>query len=146
MLLQSMSQSSMQSYTVFRRSVASLDRISPISLLDNIFMELNQSKEAMPPIVLPPEILNPSRANGVRTAAASGSRSRGKCSENRALASAVPAAPVVVYAAQVASERQRRVLPKPAMTGKGKASFLAKPRSDATPGVDALRKRWLVQS
>ena len=123
-----------------------VDGISSISPLDSLIMELNQLKQGMAPIVLQPEsVSQPGDSNGLRTAAAPRGRQRTKGSENRALTSTIPATPVVVYAAQVASERQRRIPTRPVMTGKGRASFLAKPRAEALPGVEALRNRWLAQ-
>lgn len=123
-----------------------LDRISSISPLDSLLMELNQLKQGMVPIVLPPEsISQPGGSTGLRTVAASKSRQRTKSSENRALTCTIPATPVVVYAAQVASERQRRAPARSAMTDKGREFFLAKPRAEAVPGVEALRNRWLAQ-
>ena len=58
----------------------------------------------------------------------------------------IPAAPVMVHAAQVASERQRRVPARTASTGKNKAqAFLTKSRVESTPSVEALRNRWLAE-
>lgn len=123
-----------------------VDGISSISPLDSLPMELNQLKQGMVPIVLPPESSSqPGGPTGLRTAAAPRGRQRTKGLENRALTCTIPATPVVVYAAQVASERQRRVPSRSAMTNKGRASFLAEPRAEAVPGVEALRNRWLAR-
>lgn len=123
-----------------------VNEISSISPLDGLLMELNQLKQTTPVLVLSPETVNHANATGARTAVAPKSRFRSKHPENRALASTIPATPVVVYAAQVASERQRRVPARSAVAGKGKmADFLSKPRPEVSPSVEALRNRWLAQ-
>ena len=124
--------------------------ISSASPLDGLFMELNQLQRTASAALLAPQTMARATSQPQALTPHAGttgkSRSRGKDSESRALTSTIPAAPVVVYAAQVASERQRRVPPRAVATGKNKAAaFMAKSRSEGTPSVEALRNRWLTQ-
>lgn len=111
-------------------------------------MELNQLQRGTPAVLPAAQTqvqLAPQPEPTGRLSGMARGRTRNKHPESRALTSTIPAAPVVVYAAQVASERQRRV-PARAANGKNKtAAILAKPRMDAIPSVEALRNRWLAE-
>ncbi len=120
--------------------------ISSTSPLDGLPMKLDQLQEMTPMLLLAHETVSQGGPAGLRPVTAPKSRTRSKHPESRALASTIPATPVVVYAAQVASERQRRTPARPTAAGKNKAmAFMAKPRPEMMPSVEALRNRWLAE-
>ena len=120
--------------------------ISSASPLDGLHMKLDQLQEMPPVLLFAPKTAALAESNSLRHVTAPKSRTRSKHPENRALASTIPATPVVVLAAQVASERQRRVPARAAATGRNKTvAFMATSRPEVTPSVEALRNRWLAE-
>ena len=120
--------------------------ISSASPLDGLPMKLDQLQEMPPMLLFAPETAAQANLSSLRHLTAPKSRTRSKHPENRALTSTIPATPVVVLAAQVASERQRRTPARAAATGRNKAvAFMAKSRPEVTPSVEALRSRWLAE-
>lgn len=120
--------------------------ISSTSPLDGLPMKLDQLQGATPVVLLVPEPASQQKTAGFRPVTAPKSRTRSKHPESRALASTIPAAPVVVHAAQVASERQRRPPARPLANVKSKAAaFMVKSRPEVMPSVEALRNRWLAE-
>lgn len=124
--------------------------ISSASPLDGLLMELNQIQQTTPVVLPAPQTVTHTSSQPQPLASypvtAGKGRGRSKHIESRALSSSIPAAPVVVYAAQVASERQRRVPVRTVAPGKNKAAaFMAKTRTEGTTSVEALRNRWLAE-
>ena len=129
--------------------------LSSSALLDELLMELNQSKqgrlEADTSATLS-ESLTTSAAIRIAVPARIG-RAR-RQAEPRALASHIPMLPVAIPAAQVASERQRRAPQRasprqvqPGRRGKQQATLPSAevlPRVEALLSPDALRNRWLA--
>ena len=97
-------------------------------------------------LLFAPEVAGQAKSKSPRPVTAPKSRTRSKHPESRALTSTIPATPVVVHAAQVASERQRRIPARPAAVGKSKSvGLIAKSRPEVMPSVEALRNRWLAE-
>ncbi len=129
-----------------RRIVNGISSISPLDGFSMELMQITELQQETSGMVLSPESFSQSNTTAPRTTLVPKNRSRSKFPENRALASTIPAEPVVVYAAQVASERQRRAPARVAGTSKGKTAVLfTKPGPDTAQSVEVLRKRWLAQ-
>ena len=116
-------------------------------------MKLSQIKQLKTAALFASEPPGPDRVSAQRSLAPK--TGAGRSPESRALATMIPARPVAISAAQAASERQRRVLqrpaPRPLATPAAEAAVPAtygalSGRNEAMPSVEALRNRWLAQA